>query len=166
MKKVLAMLLALVLVFSMGTVALAASGIEGDTEQNVVVNVTGGEVTHTRCVIIEWNDLTFDYVKGGKTWDPEAEEYVETESWWDGDNTSTVTVTNKSDQAVTVGVSVSDRSADDGFAASVDTTGFVLENYYGRATADSKVINITVEEDGDPVVVTGIVVCTIKLTIS
>ena len=165
MKKVFAMLLALVLVFSLSTAALA-TGIEGSTSQDIVVDVSGGAVHNTRCVIITWGNMTFDYVKGDKTWNPETEEYDEAEGFWEGGNTSTVTVTNKSDVAVTVGVSTNDKSETDGFATTVDTTGFTLESYFGRATADSRVINVTVDVDGDPAVGTGIAVSTVALAIS
>lgn len=165
MKKVLAMLLALVLVLSMSTVALA-SGISGGTEGDIIVNVNSGEVHHTRCIIIEWGNLTFTYTKGDETWNPDTKSYDVKPGTWDNGNTSTVTVTNKSDVAITVGAAITGGSADDGFAASVSTANFVLESYYGRAAADSEVITVTVTVDGDPEAVEGIAVGTVKLTIS
>ena len=170
MKKVLAMFLALVLVLSMSTVALASSGVTGDTEQNIVVTVTEGEVNHIRSINIEWDSLVFTYTKGDKTWNPGQQKYDEAAGTWGNNrNTATVTVTNKSDEAITVSAAITGQDDKDGFSASLSAASFTLESYATQAAGqpDKGTITITVSlasGEGEP---SGeVTVGTVELTIS
>ncbi len=115
MKKVLATILALAMVFSLSVSALAAPVELKDAEdpsQSVANPISGSvEVTVNEgvdtgvvySVTVAWDDTSVVYQKEGKgTWNPSTHDYDNaTEDGWTTNNTASVTVTNHSNAAVT-----------------------------------------------------------------
>lgn len=93
MKKVLALILALVMVFAMSTVAFADSAL-GDKTQPVTVSVVKED---TYSFTVAWDNPTFTYTLG--EWDGDS--YAEG-TWDDSKNSSTITVTNNSNVGIVV----------------------------------------------------------------
>lgn len=89
MKKILALVLAVSMLFALALSANAAvgsttleAGIAGETSKPVKVTVNGVEVASTiYYVVVEWDSLnfTYDFDEAGRVWDPEAHEEVITQ---------------------------------------------------------------------------------------
>lgn len=160
MKKILACILALVMVFGLAVTAAAADGstvigISGTPTDigDVEVNVTEGDKLNTYYVIVAWEDLTFSYTTSDQRWDAEQHKYVDAEGGgFTGGTTANITVTNKSDVNITVTAAVADKNANDGFKANLDKTTFDLLSYADRDVdaADTNTFTITVSTDGTP----------------
>lgn len=121
MKKFLALILALVMVFSLSSVAFAET-INGDAtnpskpdgstawqESNTVtVKANDKSVVNVYYVNIVWDAATYQltYNKGTEKWDPQQHVYVVSENGWTKD-TVTVGVYNHSDLPVTAVLSAS-----------------------------------------------------------
>lgn len=118
MKKFLALILALVMVFSLTGIAFADVGtdVTGNTGahesegHDVTVQVTGS-VTHVYHVEIKWDALEFVYNNNNSTWNPLTHEYedipsVDGNGW--NKNEASVTVINHSDLSVWVNISATD----------------------------------------------------------
>lgn len=108
MKKVFALILALVMVFAMSSVAFATtieSGTSGNPNgaddwapyKDVKVNISNASIIYN--VDIEWESMTFTYNKTAGTWNPVSHTYDGNPGWQDDD--ATITVTNHSNAAVT-----------------------------------------------------------------
>lgn len=103
MKKVTALILALVLVMSLGTTALATTITTGD--QNI--DVKGKYLDNTKTptvysVDVSWGAMQFTYTESGAmTWDPANHTYTDSTSGSWTANGNTVTVTNHSNAEVT-----------------------------------------------------------------
>lgn len=116
MKKVLAILVALTLMLSMSTAALAAdiTSNNGSQSGNVYVQVTGTEnVGDVYAVNISWDSLTFVFKATG--WDSTSLHYDG--SWTT--KTRDITVTNHSNVAITTTNSLSLLNETNGTSASI-----------------------------------------------
>lgn len=103
MKKILSLILALILVMSVATTALAATITTGDQSIDVQAKYQDNTTTATvYSVDVTWGAMQFTYTESGAlTWDPATHAYVDsTSGTWTG-NGNTVTVTNHSNAAVT-----------------------------------------------------------------
>ena len=160
MKKLLAGILALVMVFGLAVTASAAGGsmtigVSGTPADigDVEVTVTEGETINTYYVIVAWDDLTFTYAKNNRRWDAENHKYVNAGggTFTDG-ATANITVTNKSDVSITVTAAAEDKNASDGFKATLNKTTFDLGSYADLAVdaPASNTFTITVTTDGTP----------------
>lgn len=125
MKKMFALVLAIMLVMAMGVNAMAADVTQngGSSTGNVTVDITNGSVTDSTStkvyhVVVAWVELKFEYEFTGydhleKKWDPASHSYVihgedaqgnfgVASGQWIGNTSKTVTVTNHSNNGVTV----------------------------------------------------------------
>jgi hypothetical protein len=108
MKKIIALVLALTMVFSMAlTVSAKESYVEKTpytftdyTSQGVkvVITMSGLNVVHTYAFDIEYGSMEFNYGKE-MTWNPETYQYVASENGedWNANGTNKITVVNHSD---------------------------------------------------------------------
>ena len=112
MKKILATILALTMVLSLGAIAFAADGAlagdyteaSGSASSDVSIKVDPEKKTENYKVDIDWATLTYTYDLGTKKWNTGSHEWQEEEAagWSGGDPTTTFTVTNHSSQKVNV----------------------------------------------------------------
>lgn len=130
MKKIFVLVLALALVMSLNVTALAAES------KDVTVNVQGlTEADPVYSHTLSWDAPVFTYnFDGGKiTWDPDTLTYsiegAGANAGWDKGSYA-ITVANKSNDAVTVGVAFSGTTAatvsKDGVTATLSKTSFVV----------------------------------------
>jgi hypothetical protein len=108
MKKIIALVLALTMVFSMAlTVSAKESYVEKTpytftdyTSQGVkvVITMSGLNVVHTYAFDIEYGSMEFNYGKE-MTWNPETYQYVASKNGedWNANGTNKITVVNHSD---------------------------------------------------------------------
>lgn len=113
MKKTLSILLAVVLMFAMAIPVLAEdvseSDVSGETSKVVTaqrVDEDDNDPATIYYVTVDWNVTSeLKYTVGGSTytWNPGNTEYTETpgETNWDGSAVVEITVTNKSNDAIT-----------------------------------------------------------------
>lgn len=154
MKKFLALILALVLAFSLGTVAFAADASEtdnvvdsrltGETNKEtttVTVNTTAGAVGKIYYVEVAWETLAFEYNSADVTWDPDTHTYTNANSAWanGGKIENAITVTNHSNDEVTVSTAFA--------TANMGVTAAITVNA-GDATLESADI-VAYDEPGD-----------------
>jgi hypothetical protein len=186
MKKFLALILALVMVFSLTGIAFADTTVEGDgngsENQNVIVNVNHGAAGKIYYVTIKWGTLAFEYDMSATEWDPESHTYLERKdedgnaiSGWQANANPTITVTNHSNDKVNV---TAEFTAGGKQASNFDVTATISSNdkllesadaeiYYDSDTADKTVYTISV--DGIPSTdynAANNIVGTIKVTVS
>lgn len=119
MKKLFAFFLAVFMIASMSVTVFAEANV-GEHGESATIVVGGdfqptGAIYKTISVDIEWDDMTFAYVKTSSgEWDPGSHEYVGgVEGAW-SEETRTITVTNHSDTELTATLS---------FEQLVDITG-------------------------------------------
>ena len=110
MKKLFAFFLAVFMIASMSVTVFADATI-GEHDEPATIVVGGdfqptGAIYKTISVDIEWDDMTFAYIKTSSgEWDPTSHEYVGgVEGEWT-DETRTITVTNHSDTELTATLS-------------------------------------------------------------
>ena len=119
MKKLFAFFLAVFMIASMSVTVFAEANV-GEHGESATIVVGGdfqptGAIYKTISVDIEWDDMTFAYIKTSSgEWDPGSHEYVGgVEGAW-SEETRTITVTNHSDTELTATLS---------FEQLVDITG-------------------------------------------
>lgn len=108
MKKILAMILALTLVFSMGITVFADTdtlNAAGDKSKDVTVTITGSaKVYH---VVINWEDMAFSYTLGA--WNVKEHKYDE--GTWN-DKEAVIKVENHSNAPVYLAAEIDQTNAD------------------------------------------------------
>ena len=130
MKKILATILALAMVMSLGVSAFAAdTNIEStDPGSNsatgdvyVVSNAeTGGDIVYYVTVSIPEMSFTYNGANKG-TWNPQSLTYDSAEAaGWEGDTTATIGVTNKSNAAVVASVAYAPEAGYDAITGTFD----------------------------------------------
>lgn len=116
MKKAIAVLLSLALVFCTGIVVLAddladdtISSVEPENNtasKNVTATYTPGAEPATYSVDVIWGDLQFEYKAPDKVWDPESHVYYEDSEnmgeWTAAEGANTIKVENHSSEPVEV----------------------------------------------------------------
>ena len=176
MKKLFATALALAMVLSLSTTALAAGNVNGagvgsqdPIDVTAKYNDDATEPT-VYSVDLTWEDMTFTYNESGtRTWDPDTHTYTDTTSaGWDKIS-ATVTATNHSNAQVTVKFDYTPQGAT-GVNASMSKDSFKLaagvENKPNEAATDSS--NLTIDSRTKPnatVSAAGTVIGTITVTI-
>lgn len=172
MKKLVTLVLALALVLSIGTTALADTVTDVDETRTIDVTAKYTSSTTTGTVYyvqIDWDPMTFTYTeKKTETWEPTNHSYSTsaTGSW---DRTSSeVTVTNHSNVDVDVAMSYAAKATDIGVTATLTGGNKTLSagEVGGYKTADSVTGTLTIT--GTPnskVTATGITMGTITITI-
>lgn len=158
MKKLIGMILALVMVFSLSMTAMAADvdagDISGGTSQNVTATyegTTAGEIATVYYVNIAWaageNTLKYTNNQATYAWDAEQCKYVVAnagdvaQNGWSGSAVYTVTVTNKSNATIYATPSV------------VGATDITANGAYSEGTpvkwADNKLTLTSAAVDGE-----------------
>ena len=163
MKKILATVLALAMVFSLSVSALAAPVELKDAEdpsQSVANPISGSvEVTVNEgvdtgvvySVTVAWDDTSVVYQKEGKgTWNPSTHEYDNaTEDGWTTNNTASVTVTNHSNAAVTATIATDVMNTGTTYTFS-DSGTFNLATAEGTLVAEAPKDTFTITAGGTP----------------
>ncbi len=168
MKKVFAILLALTLVLSLSTTALAAG--TGDYQQTVTGSYKEGTAADTvYSVDISWSDLSFTYTApAAGTWNPTTLKYdgAATQGTWSG--TGTITVKNRSNTAITAVPTYAAATGYETAAMEFSTATLNVANAdTGAATGTEQSGTITVTPSGTlPENTSNAVIGTIILTIS
>lgn len=154
MKKFVSIALALVLTLSLTVVAFAAVATTGDTTKDIVVTVETKDTNDNYAAVVTWDVTTaLTYKAAGKTWNTEtmkwdvaagdAAEWAE-----DYDFEGTVSVANKSSQAITVSVASNNDAveveAPEGYANTIAaaTPGNAEQN----GTATTATWDITIDD--------------------
>lgn len=183
MKKLLALILAVLMIACLGVTAFAAdvdsgdikdsTGNAGSTSGDVKVNITdqdGNDYVPTIIynVVITWDSLTFDVSAEKADWNAATLKYDLTNATV-SDATKTITVTNNSNAAVGIAASFPDSAKT---ATLHDVTATLagsdrnLESAVNRTEADT--MTYTVTADGEPTSVPDMTytISTITVTVS
>lgn len=174
MKKLFATALALAMVLSLSTTALAAGNVNGagvgsqdPIDVTAKYNDDATEPT-VYSVDLTWEDMTFTYNESDtRTWDPDTHTYTDTTSaGWDK-TTAAVTATNHSNAEVKVSFTYTPQG-DTGVTASMSKDSFKLaagvENKPNEAATDSSILTIT-GTPNNSVTAEGVTIGTITVTI-
>lgn len=137
-KKVLTLCVATILGLSSGTVAMAATATinsAGGTGNHAVYGTyqPEGEVATVYAVDVSWGSMEFTYTDGAvsKTWNPSTHQYTESVgegSWSNQDGANKVTVTNRSNKALTATVEAATSGSYTGITAKVDNDSLSLKD--------------------------------------
>ena len=174
MKKLIATALALTMVLSLSTTALAAGNVDGaGVGPQDPIDVTakyndGVTEPAVYSVDLAWEDMTFTYNESGtRTWNPDTHTYTDsTTSGWDK-ITAAVTATNHSNAEVKVSFTYTPQG-NTGVNASMSKDSFKLaagvENKPNEAATDSSILTIT-GTPNNSVTAEGVTIGTITVTI-
>lgn len=142
-KKALTLCVATILGLSSGTVAMAETRtLARGTDSHAVYGTyqPEGEVKTVYSVDVSWGSMEFTYTGGAvsKTWNPSTHQYTESVgggSWSNQDGANKVTVTNRSNKALTATVeaAISD-SYKEGITVQVGNASLSLEDASSGAT--------------------------------
>ena len=135
-KKALTLCVATILGLSSGTVAMAAPiNSAGGTDRHAVYGTyqPEGEAPTVYSVDVSWGSMEFTYTDGAvsKTWNPSTHQYTESVgegSWSNQDGANKVTVTNRSNKALTATVEAATSGSYTGITAKVDNASLSLED--------------------------------------
>ena len=138
MKKAIAVLLSLALVFCTGIVVLADNTIssveppDNTASKNVTATYTPGAEPATYSVDVIWGDLQFEYKAPDKVWDPDSHEYKDPEDnlgEWKAAGENTIEVENHSSKPVVVSFAF-------GYAGDYDTSDFTYSFDFGEGDSN------------------------------
>ena len=147
-KKALTLCVATILGLSSGTVAMAEPITEtitsaGGTDSHAVYGTYQheGEAATVYSVDVSWGSMEFTYTDGAvtKTWNPSTHQYNESfgdGSWSNHDGANKVTVTNRSNKALTATVEAATSASYAGITAKVDNASLSLEDASSGATTE------------------------------
>lgn len=129
MKKAIISILSLAMTASMAVPAFA------DTTADVQGKYkAGAESPVTISADITWEDLTFDYAEGEKTWNPETHQFDQADGKWASD-TKAITVTNHSNVGIMANFDFA--TAVDGLNGSFTKTARVLDSAEGTEPSNA-----------------------------
>lgn len=178
MKKVISMILALVLVLSMGITAFAAEVPEGES-QSIKATYSVADSKAVYKVDIAWGGMVFNYASGMENvWNPETLKFETAQkgepSWTPAEEGGdTVTVTNHSNAPV--GIDMAYTKAENGVDGTLENGSFTLDSAdngvdgaAGTPTANSAKLSLSTENipesftDGSANVTLGTITVTIE----
>ncbi len=137
MKKLFSTMLALAMLAA-APLTVFASGSSNNTGGNTQIDVNGkyieGSAATMISVDITWDDMSFEYNDGERTWDPDKHEYVTSGGSWTNEK-KTVNVKNHSNTAVKVDFSFA--SSLGGINGSFDNKTLQLETAVGKSVGDA-----------------------------
>ena len=133
-KKALTLCVATILGLSSGTVAMAAPiNSAGGTDSHAVYGTyqPEGEAATVYSVDVSWGSMEFTYTDGAvsKTWNPSTHQYMESVgkgNWSNQDGANKVTVTNRSNKALTATVEAATSGSYTDITATVDKASLSL----------------------------------------
>lgn len=115
-----------------------ATGSSSNTGGNTEIDVNGkyieGNAATMISVDITWDDMSFEYNDGERTWDPNKHEYITSGGSWTNEK-KTVNVKNHSNTAVKAEFSFA--SSLDGITGSFDNKTLQLETAVGKAVGNA-----------------------------
>lgn len=136
MKKIIAAILAVMMIAAMSTTAFAAEGTgtlkEGENSKSIDVTAKyteGLDTVNTVSANISWGAMEFTYHVGGtKTWNPETHKYdvTDTSGEWKVEG-NTVTVENHSDIAIKVNFAYAKAEGFDGITGTLTVAEDTLD---------------------------------------
>lgn len=135
-KKALTLCVATILGLSSGTVAMAATiNSTGGANSHAVYGTyqPEGEAATVYSVDVSWGSMEFTYTDGAvsKTWNPSTHQYTESVgegSWSNQAGANEVTVTNRSNKALTATVEAATSGSYAGITAKADKASLSLED--------------------------------------
>lgn len=129
MKKAIISILSLAMTASMAVPAFA------DTTADVQGKYkAGAESPVTISADITWENMTFDYAEGEKTWNPETHQFDQADGKWSSD-TKAITVTNHSNVGIMANFDFA--TAVDGLNGSFTKTALVLDSAEGTEPSNA-----------------------------
>lgn len=133
MKKLFPALLA-IMVLAAASLTAFASGNSKNAGENTEIDVIGkyveGNAATLISVDISWDDMSFTYNDGERTWDPDKHEYITSDGSWTNEK-KTISVRNHSNTAVRAEFSFT--SSLDGIGGSFGSKTLKLETAVGKA---------------------------------
>ena len=136
MKKIFALILAVMMIATMSVTAFAAENTGGDTTINVKGTYTGAQGAGDKISVdVAWEGMEFTYHEGAAgEWLPSEHKYADDAAGYWSTNKGTITVTNHSNVAVNATLSFA--SAVDGVIGTfTETSGTENDNVLALATA-------------------------------
>ena len=183
MKKLFALILAVLMIASLSVIGFAAE-VDGGTTGDVNVNVTDKngnqlkdeDVTDIYYIVVSWNKLNFTFVTeqsiGDLKWDAENHKYANLVGQWkDADNDgSVITITNHSNATVNISAAfANDSKTSDvnlGVTAALTNGDKTLQSAVGTTVANAPYTTYTVSVNGTPTMLETYKVDTVTVTIS
>ena len=137
MKKLFSTMIALAMLTAT-PLTVFATGSSSNTGGNTEIDVNGkyieGNAATMISVDIAWDDMSFEYNDGERTWDPNKHEYITSGGSWTNEK-KTVNVKNHSNTAVKAEFSFA--SSLDGITGSFDNKTLQLETAVGKAVENA-----------------------------
>ena len=150
-KKALTLCVATILGLSSGTVAMAATiDSAGGTDSHAVYGTyqPEGAVATVYSVDVSWGSMEFTYTDGAvsKKWNPSTHQYTESVgegSWSNQDGANKVTVTNRSNKALTATVEGITAKVDKASLSLADASIGATTTVAGTASTESTTISLS-----------------------